>query len=67
MLLYDVLLGDDNISWEIINIVYKDTETLVHASMAVGLQINAEEIKCILMSRFQNVEKVITKIELTYR
>jgi hypothetical protein len=43
------LLGDN------IDTVQKNTETLIDASKEVGLEINIEKIKYILLSRRQNV------------
>jgi sorting nexin-29 len=38
-----------------IETVKKNTETLTDASKEVGLQINVEKTKCMLLSRYQNV------------
>jgi hypothetical protein len=43
------LLGDN------IDTIKKNTETLIDASKEVGLEINIEKIKYILLSRHQNV------------
>jgi hypothetical protein len=40
-----------------IDIVKKKTETLINASEEVGLEINVEEAKYMLVSRHQNVDK----------
>jgi hypothetical protein len=44
------LLGDDNI-----DTIEKNTETLTDANKEVGLEINVEKTKNILLSRHQNV------------
>jgi hypothetical protein len=38
-----------------INIIKKNTETLIDASKEVGLEVNAEKTKYILLSRHKNV------------
>jgi hypothetical protein len=43
------LLGDN------IDTIKKNTETLIDASKQVGLEINAEKTKYMLLSRYQNV------------
>jgi hypothetical protein len=43
------LLGDS------IDTIKKNTETLIDASKEVGLEINAEKTKCMLLSHHQNV------------
>jgi hypothetical protein len=43
------LLGDN------INIIRKNTETLIDASIEVGLEINVEKTRYMLLSRQQNV------------
>jgi hypothetical protein len=43
------LLGDN------IDTIKKNTETLIDASKAVGLEINVEKTKYMLLSRHQNV------------
>jgi hypothetical protein len=43
------LLGDN------IDTIKKNTETLIDASKEVGLEINVERTKCMLLSRHQNV------------
>jgi hypothetical protein len=42
------LLGDN------IDTIRKNTETLIDASKEVGLKINVEKTKCMLLSRHQN-------------
>jgi hypothetical protein len=42
------LLGDN------INTIEKNTETFIYASKEVGLEINVEKTKCVLLSRHQN-------------
>jgi hypothetical protein len=42
------LLGDD------IDTIKKNTESLIHASMEVGLEVNAEKTKYMLLSCHQN-------------
>jgi hypothetical protein len=46
---YVNLLGDN------IHIIKKNTETLIDASKEVGLEINVEKSKYMLLSRHQNV------------
>jgi hypothetical protein len=43
-----ILLGDS------IDTIKNKTETLIHASKEVGLEVNAEKTKCMLLSRHQN-------------
>jgi hypothetical protein len=43
-----------------IDTIKKNTETLIHASKEVGLEINAEKIKYMLLSRHQNVGQIGT-------
>jgi hypothetical protein len=43
------LLGDN------IDTIKKNTETVIDASMEVGLEINVEQTKYMLLSRYQNV------------
>jgi hypothetical protein len=40
---------------EDIDTIKKNTETLIDASKEVGLEINAEKTKCMLLSRHQTV------------
>jgi hypothetical protein len=42
------LLGDN------IGIIKKNTETLIDASKEVGLDVNTEKFRCMLLSRHQN-------------
>jgi hypothetical protein len=48
------LLGDN------IDTIEKKTETLVDASKEVGLEINVEKTKYMLLSRHQNIAKSCT-------
>jgi hypothetical protein len=43
------------ICWEITDTIRKNTETLIDASKEVGLEINVEKTKYMLLSRHQNV------------
>jgi ankyrin repeat protein len=54
LLLYadDVNLLEDNI-----NIIKKNTQTLIDASKEVGLEVNTEKTKYMLLSRHQNAGK----------
>jgi hypothetical protein len=54
LLVYSV---DVNLLGDKINIINKNTETLVGASKEVGLEVNAEKTKYMLMSRHQNSEQ----------
>jgi hypothetical protein len=51
----DVNLLEDNI-----NAIIKNKEALTEPAKEVGLDINVEETKYMLMSRNQNVGKIIT-------
>jgi hypothetical protein len=46
-----ILIGDK------VNTINKNTETLIDASKEVGLEVNAEKTKYMLLSRHQNAEK----------
>jgi predicted GTPase len=48
----DVNLLEDNI-----DTIEKKTETLIDASKEVGLELNIEKTKCMLLSRHQNVDQ----------
>jgi hypothetical protein len=48
------LLGDN------IDTIKKNTQTLIRASKEVVLEVNAEKTKYMLLSRHQNVSKIIT-------
>jgi hypothetical protein len=37
------------ISWENIQTIQKNTEALLHAGKEVGLEVNSERTKCVLM------------------
>jgi adenine-specific DNA methylase len=52
----DVTLLGDNIH---VDITKKNTQTLIDASKEVGLEVNTEKTKYILLSRHQNVEKIV--------
>jgi hypothetical protein len=43
-----------------VDTIKKNTETLIDASKEVGLEVNAEKTKYMLMSRHQNADKIIT-------
>jgi ribosomal protein S2 len=45
------LLGDN------IDTINKNMETLIDASKEVGLEVNTEKTKCVLLSRHQNARK----------
>jgi hypothetical protein len=52
---YQLLCADDiNVLEYTIN---RNTETLINASKEVGLQVNADKTKYMLLSRHQNVGK----------
>jgi hypothetical protein len=46
---------DFNIVGEYVNTIERDTEALLDASKDVGLEVNQEKTKCVLMSRYQKV------------
>jgi hypothetical protein len=48
---------DANVLGDNIDTINKNTETLIDASKEVGLEINVEKAKYILISRHQNVGK----------
>jgi hypothetical protein len=52
---HDVYLLGDNI-----DTIKKNTETLIGASKEVGLEINVEKTKYMLLSRHQNVGQIGT-------
>jgi hypothetical protein len=52
---HDVNLLEDNI-----DTVQKNTQTLIDASKEVGLEVNTEKIKNMLLSRHQNAGKTMT-------
>jgi hypothetical protein len=49
------VLGDD------VNRIMKTAETLIYATKEVGLEINVEKTKCMLLSRHQNAGKNFTQ------
>jgi hypothetical protein len=53
--------GDSiNVLSDNIDTIKKNTETLIDASKELGLEINVEETKHLLLSRQQNVVKIGT-------
>jgi hypothetical protein len=46
-----LIYADVNLLGDNLDTIKKDTETLIDASKEVGLQANAEETKCMLLSR----------------
>jgi hypothetical protein len=48
---------DMNLMGDNIDTIKKNTETLIHASKEVGLEINVEIIKYMLLSRHQNIRQ----------
>jgi hypothetical protein len=55
-----VCADDANVLGDNIDTTNKNTETLIHASEEVGLEINVEKTKYMLLSRQQNVGKIRT-------
>jgi hypothetical protein len=51
------LMGENIDNWK------KTTETLPDASKEVGLEVNEEEIKCMLLSRHQTIQQNYIKID----
>jgi hypothetical protein len=52
-----VCADDENLLRDNINTIEKDTETLIGASKEVGLEVNANKTKYMLMSLHQNARK----------
>jgi hypothetical protein len=52
-----VCADDVNLLGDSVNIIKDISETLVEASMDIGLEINAEKTKYMIMSRHQNSEQ----------
>jgi hypothetical protein len=46
-----------NLSGDKIDTIKKNTETVIGANKEVGLEVNAEKTKCMLLSRHQNAGK----------
>jgi hypothetical protein len=44
-----------NLSGDNIDTIYRNTEALIHASKKVGLEINVERTKYMLLSRYPNL------------
>jgi hypothetical protein len=52
--LYDFYNKDVNLLGDNIDTIKQNTETLIDANKEVGLEVNAEKIKSMLLSRHQN-------------
>jgi hypothetical protein len=54
--------GDGNIVGENIDTILKNTKALLYASKEVGLEVNPEKTKYMLVSRCQNAGQIQSKI-----
>jgi hypothetical protein len=52
-----VYAADVTLLGDIINTMKKNNETIIHASKEVGLEVNTEKTKYMLLSRHQNAGK----------
>jgi hypothetical protein len=49
-----VYAGDVNLLGDSVNTIKENSETLLEVSRDIGLEINAEKTKCMIMSRYPN-------------